>query len=345
MDNAFIGTTLASIAAAFLTGCGVTRAVVWAAQRWRILDLPNERSAHTCPTPTLGGLGVISGFWAGVGVLLGSGQGKVLAEGSIWIMLGCTVVLLVLVFDDSGRPLKVGGKLTLQFLSIGCWLYWGPRFEWITLPLVGKVALGGWSWLVTALWFIWLENVFNFMDGIDGMTAIQTMAVGCVLAACFWQLGNPLWQIAAILAAAAAGFLVFNFPPARIFMGDIGSVSIGFIIAALGVLGEGSGLPLWIFVAILGYYIFDSTYTIARRALRGENVLQAHRQHLYQQLDQRHWGHWRIDLWALLLTLLLAGGGYICLSGWFTIGAGVIVAGGSILIGTSLWLWHEEKGN
>ncbi len=309
------------------------------------MDFPNERSAHTRPTPTLGGVGIISGFWVGIGGLFFGARGQILVEQNIWIMLGGTIVLLVLIVDDSGRPLKVGGKLILQVLGVALWLCWGPRLEWIYLPLFGKVELGMWSWPATALWFLWLENVFNFMDGIDGMTAIQTMAVCVALAACFWQLGSSLWHVAAILAAAAAGFLFFNFPPARIFMGDVGSVFIGFIVAALGVLGQIAGLPLWIFVAILGYYAFDSTYTIVRRALRGENVLQAHRQHLYQQLDQRNWPHRRINFGALLLTLALAGGGYSFLSGWMGFGMGMTGLGWGVLIGLSLWLWREEKGS
>jgi len=341
MMDRTLWSTLGGGLVAFLVAGASTWGILQGTRRWRLLDRPNERSSHQVPMPTGAGLAIIAGFWSGLVVLRDS---PVFASGEMLRAWGgSTLVLLAVAVDDLVRPLKVGEKLILMFLAVGIWLGWGPRLEEVALPVVGRLELGWWSWGLTALWFLALGNAFNFMDGIDGITAVQTLSVGCFALVCFWQLGSAWGGAALALAAGAGGFLIFNFPPGRIFMGDVGSQFIGFALAALGVFGEQIGLPIWIFAAFMGYYLFDTGYTLVRRALRGENLLKAHRKHLYQRLNKLGWSHRRIDLGVLLINLILGTGGCAYLfisSAW---GALLLALGGGLLLVGTIWTERKDR--
>ena len=180
-------------------------------------------------------------------------------------------------------------------------------------------------------------NVFNFMDGIDGLTGTQTIAIGLAAAACLAAAGSPLAPLPLLPAAAAAGFLAYNAPPARIFMGDVGALSLGYLVGVTALAGESAGaLPLWTSLLLLGGYAADTTHTLLRRALRSENVLRAHREHLYQRLVQAGWSHGRVDLAALAVTGLLGAAAWALRSGkplaalaLGGTGAAALVAGGA----------------
>jgi len=318
------------VATAFATSCIATWQVLRRAQRWELLDRPNERSSHQQPTPTLGGLGIVGGVWTGLAWCLP-------ADSYRWPLLASTLVLLITVKDEVGQPLRVGEKLAVELLAIGVWLWWGPRLEWVSLPW-GQVGLGAWSWPLTALWLLWLCNVYNFMDGIDGISAVQAVGAGAWLALWTWELDPVLAAMALAVAAAAAGFLVFNFPPARIFMGDVGALFLGLWLGLIGVLGQREGLPLWIAALPLGGFLFDTSYTLLRRALRGENILRAHRMHLYQRLVQLGFSHLQVDLGLLLLILLLGGGGHAFLCGMESLAAGLLALGLALLVGVTVWV-------
>jgi UDP-GlcNAc:undecaprenyl-phosphate/decaprenyl-phosphate GlcNAc-1-phosphate transferase len=335
--------TLAAGGAAFLVAGAGTWGMLRATQRWRLLDRPNERSAHRVPMPTGGGLGLIAGVWAGALLLLALGHGSaLLLQDWLWAWAGGSLVLLLMAVDDLVRPLNVGEKMGLLCLAIGVWLWWGPRLEWVTLPWEERLALGPWSWGLTLFWFLALCNAYNFMDGIDGITGVQTVGVGLSLLFCLRGLGAA-WGEAILLIGAAGGFLIFNRPPARIFIGDVGSTFLGFVLAGLGVLGERLGLPLWLFAAFMGYYLFDTGYTLVRRALCGENLFRAHRKHLYQRLDRLGWSHRRIDLWVLAIDLLLGIGGYVYLLASRRWGALLIGVGAVALLGQTLWIERKDR--
>jgi UDP-N-acetylmuramyl pentapeptide phosphotransferase/UDP-N-acetylglucosamine-1-phosphate transferase len=158
-----------------------------------------------------------------------------------------------------------------------------------------------WGWIAgpfTVVFLIWMANLYNFMDGMDGFAGGMTV-IGCgLLGYLGWQAHHPVISVIATLqSAAAAGFLVHNFPPAKIFMGDVGSVSTGFLTAALIVLGCRDGVfDLWVPVIIFSPFILDATVTLVRRALRHEKVWEAHRDHYYQRLVLSGWGHRRTVL-------------------------------------------------
>ena len=323
--------------------CGVTWMVLRLTRHRGLMDCPNERSAHQVPMPTGGGLGIIAGFWGGWILIwiVQSGDGMIRRENLVAWGLG-TVALLVMAADDFFRPLKVGEKMVLLCLATGAWLIGAGPLDGLTLPWVGWIGLGVWGWALTAFWFLALCNACNFMDGIDGITGTQTISVGFFALLCLWRL-DGCWIEAGLLIGATAGFLIFNFPPGRIFIGDVGSNFVGFVLAGLGILGERVGLPLWIFAAFMGYYLFDTGYTLIRRALRGENVLRAHRKHLYQRLDRLGWSHLQIDLWVLLINAALGSGGYLYLFTSRSWGMLLMAGGGVLLLAETIWIERKDR--
>lgn len=322
---------------ALLAAAGGTWLVLRAAKRWQILDRPNERSSHARPVPTLGGLGIAVGLWAGLAVLLPSQTA--LPQGTGWALAAVTGVFLIAALDESERSMRVVEKLLLQILAAAVWMSLGPRLEWITLPWLGRLELVGlWSPGVTALWFVSLCNICNFMDGIDGIAATESASVGCWAAGALVLLGSAAAGLPLVLAAASLGFLLHNFPPARIFMGDVGSFLLGGLLAVVGIVGEGEGLPLWLFAALLLCFLFDSTYTLMRRAVRGENLLRAHRQHLYQRLVRRGWSHARVNGLVLLLNALLGIGVCATLEGYGGAGSACMAAVAAGLVAGAIWI-------
>jgi len=163
----------------------------------------------------------------------------------------------------------------------------------IAVPFLGKVSLGWIAVPVTILFLMWMTNLYNFMDGMDGFAAGMTVLGYGFLGFLAWKGGHQfIMLLSFLIASAAGGFLLYNVPPARIFMGDVGSVSLGFMAAALGVMGVQDGLfDVWVPLLIFSPFIVDATVTLVRRLLRGEKVWQAHREHYYQRLVLAGWGH------------------------------------------------------
>ena len=237
------------------------------------LDLPNERSLHASPTPRIGGLGIMAGA---LPVLAMSGLPPVLPA------VAALLAALSFVDDRRGLPvaLRFGAHLLAAAALAGLW----PA-PWPGVMAAGAVMLGT----------VWMTNLYNFMDGSDGLAG--GMAVcgfgACGLAA---RLAGDASLAAACLglAGAAAGFLWFNRHPARVFMGDAGSIPLGFLAAAIGVAGWQRGAwPVWFQPVVFGPFVADATVTLLRRAWRGERVWQAHRSHYYQRLVQLGFGHAR----------------------------------------------------
>ncbi len=292
-------------------GFGVTWMTLRVAWRWQIHDEPVARSSHQRPTPTLGGLGIIAGTWAGYYSWLMHAGVPIDSYG----LIAANLILLLFVVDDVRRPLAVREKLGLQIASALAVCTSGALLAGINLPALLHIAfVGPWAWFATSLWLVSLMNVYNFMDGIDGIGGVQTLTAGSWFAVCLWASGSALWPGVLIVVVATSAFMPFNLPPARIFMGDVGAMFLGLQFGVLSVLGAEAGLPIWVFAGVFGYYLFDVFYTLFRRALRGENLLAAHRQHLYQRFVQRGWSHRRVDVGVALLNLIL-GAGVFLLSG------------------------------
>lgn len=279
-----------------------------------VLDHPNERSLHDRPTPRTGGVALLTGVFCGLvlavlaGFPLNGGSDYALFgwPASVWIVLLTYGIGVVSFLDDRGGvPVSVRFGVHLLAASI---LVLGARL-WIpalTFPVVGSVELG-WLAVPASIGFlVWMTNLYNFMDGMDGFAGGMAVAGGGLLAWFGWAAGQGfLFCMALSAAAAAAGFLIHNFPPARIFMGDAGSVSLGFLFGSLILLGLHEYVfDLWAPIMLFSPFIVDATVTLIRRAVRGERIWQAHRSHYYQRLVLLGWGHKRTVFSEYVLMVL-----------------------------------------
>ncbi|HZH28077.1 MAG TPA: glycosyltransferase family 4 protein [Azospirillaceae bacterium] len=261
----------------------VTGRVLRHLRRRAILDMPNERSSHTVPTPRGGGWGILAGIvpaWLVLGVA--GGDTTALAA-----LPGCLVVAAVSWLDDRGG-LGPAVRLAAQFAAAGLGMWMLPPDA---LALQGLVPVWVDRVLAAVAW-VWFMNLYNFMDGIDGIAGSQAASVGAGIALVVWTAGLPdgnAWP-ALSLAAAAAGFLVWNWHPARVFMGDVGSVPLGYLLGwlLLGLAVHGQ----WAAALLLPlFFVADATTTLVRRAAAGKPVWLAHREHAYQKAVQRGLRH------------------------------------------------------
>ncbi len=267
------------------------------ALRSHLLDLPNERSSHTIPIPRLGGLGIVCGVWAAAMM-----TASLRRNPALWMALFSTLPLYLLVFDDIlatvGQGLKQIPKLATQVAASTLLVFQaGFVLNAVTLPAMGYVSLGWFALPATFLWLVYVTNIYNFMDGIDGLAGSQGLLIATFLFGIALGVNASALPILALaVAGASAGFLFFNRPPASIIMGDVGSAFVGFLLAALGLIGEQEGVSFLTMPILLGPFLFDATYTLLRRLMRGENIFQAHRFHLYQRLVRTGVSPSRVDL-------------------------------------------------
>ncbi len=237
------------------------------------LDHPNERSLHSRPIPRGGGVAILTGILCGSAVI----------DGSVpWAVVGLAGLLGIVSYLDDLRGLPARWRLLAHLAAAGvlCGVY-APSFpSLIWVPI---------AWLGVA----WMTNLYNFMDGSDGLAGGMALFGFAAYALAAALAGGPSFAaINLVVAAAAGGFLIFNFPPAKVFMGDVGSIPLGFLAAALGLAGWTQGLwPAWFPAAIFAPFIADASVTLVRRATRGERVWEAHRSHYYQRLVLAGWSH------------------------------------------------------
>lgn len=289
---------LAAALAAFIMAWGVTWLCCRPGSWLYFLDHPNARSLHARPTPRTGGVGVMAGVAAAALVTIATGG----AGRALLAALGGAFVLAALGLADDRAGLSARLRLLAQLLVAGAFL------------AVSGVASGWAMGLLLLLGLVWMGNLYNFMDGSDGLAGGMAVFGFGAFAWAAGLAGEPaLAAVCAGGAAAAAGFLCFNFHPARIFMGDVGSVPLGFLAGALGLVGWRAGAwPLWFPLLVFAPFILDATVTLLRRALRGEKVWQAHRSHYYQRMVQMGLGHRGT---ALRAYGLMAGCGAAALAG------------------------------
>ena len=308
--------------------------------RWGLVDIPNWRSSHVVPKPRGGGLAIVVVVLLGLPVYWIAAGGPEDTPVLLALVLGSLLIATTSFVDDM-RGLPVVIRLSAH-LAAACILIVGVGV-WHTLEVPGlpSIHLGILALPVTLVWIVGLTNIFNFMDGIDGIAGGQASVFGIVLAMLGVLAGQPLFAwIGLILFTANLGFLAHNWSPSRIIMGDVGSTFLGFLFAGLIVaaaqrdqtLALASLLPLWPF-------IFDATLTFLRRLRRGDNVLAAHREHLYQRLVIKGNSHGRI---ALLFIMLASAGGIVAIVWYqdrgpflFNVGAGLIALMAVVLVAVS----------
>jgi UDP-GlcNAc:undecaprenyl-phosphate/decaprenyl-phosphate GlcNAc-1-phosphate transferase len=308
---------------ALLAGVAVAIAVV-GLLRWKAYLLPvarpGTRTLHDAPVVRVGGLAILAGIAAG---LPASGVPAGLTPSLAWAaLLGATLVALVSLVDDC-RGTHASTRLVAQLIAAALATWAMPVAATLALPVV--------------LAIVWMANLFNFMDGSDGLAASAAVCGFAAYAAAAHASGADPWPYA-LVAAACLPFLALNLPPAKLFMGDVGSVTLGFGAAVLGIAGVVGGtwaawLPLTAFIAP----IEDATLTLGARALRGERVWQAHRDHYYQRFHRMGAGHrGTLALYAALSLATSASAvachvlaprvGWVLLAAWVVALAGLFAA-------------------
>ncbi|MCG6941207.1 MAG: glycosyltransferase family 4 protein [Thiohalocapsa sp.] len=273
---------------------GVAFAVVWVLRRnlfgpLRILDEPNERSLHQAPVPRTGGAGVLLGVVVGLLVALPWWVGSL--AGAFWPVLATALLAAVSLVDDR-RHVPAPYRLTTQLLS--ALLLYTSGLAWSRLGLPGLEQQALPAWLIpplTLAFVVWMTNLYNFMDGMDGLAGgMAVLGFGALAVLGFRAGAADFGLLAAVVAAAAGGFLLHNLPRAGIFLGDVGSAVLGFWAAGLVLWGAERGLfALWVGLLVFSPFLVDATWTLARRLLRGAAVWRAHREHHYQRLVLAGW--------------------------------------------------------
>jgi UDP-N-acetylmuramyl pentapeptide phosphotransferase/UDP-N-acetylglucosamine-1-phosphate transferase len=262
----------------------------------RIMDYPNDRSLHQTPVPRTGGLGVLAGL--AVAGAFAAARGA-MVEAWAWLAAALLLVGAISLLDDRSEVPR-RWRLAAHLGAAGLLMKGGILWTDIDLPwghwhLPDAVALP-----LTGLCVVWMINLYNFMDGMDGFAGGMAVFGFGALAVLGWQAGDLTYAAGtAIVAAAAGGFLTSNFPPARIFLGDTGSSTLGLLAAGLALLGAQRGLfPLWAAWLAFSPFIVDATWTLLRRLGKGERLWEAHRSHHYQRLVLAGWGHRKTLLWS-----------------------------------------------
>ena len=287
--------------------------VVWIMTRVGVIDIPGQRSSHTRPTPKGGGVGVVVAFLVGIGVLYAFASFARIADPYFRaVILAAAGIALVAYLDDMlAWPAWV--KLVAQIAAAAVAVGAGLWVQEIRVPYIGAVPLGWFGPALTLAWIVVATNAMNFIDGLNGLAAGVSMLACLILAAIAAWVGAWFVYFAAlILAAGLLGFLPFNFPAARIFMGDVGSQFCGFLLAVLAVAAgrfDAVELSVTLVPMLLFGVLFDVAFTLARRGLAGDKLMQAHRSHLYQMAQRSGLSAVRVTLihWAFT-----AWGGVCC---------------------------------
>jgi UDP-N-acetylmuramyl pentapeptide phosphotransferase/UDP-N-acetylglucosamine-1-phosphate transferase len=299
-----MGASMAAVVAAvlaFLISALLTRRICNPASRLHVLDHPNDRSLHTRATPRTGGVAILAGVLAGFVLLALWTETR---NFPLWLVLGAAI-MAALSFADDRRGLSVRVRLLGHLTSAGIVVASGLVQPFISLPGVM------WEWpawlgtIFSLLFLIWMANLYNFMDGMDGFAGGMAVIGFGTFGVLGGMSGNGLFMaLSLVIAAGAGGFLLFNFPPARLFMGDVGSSVLGLLAAAFSLWGARDGVfPFWIAVLVFSPFVVDATVTLIRRILQGDKVWEAHKTHYYQRLVQLGWGHKKTVLREYVLML------------------------------------------
>ncbi len=320
---------LVALAAALL----LTPVLRAAAHRFGLLDRPNERSSHTQPTPRSGGLAIA------VALAFALLQAPQLwwQRPAAWALLAGGVLLALVGFCDDRFGLSPLVRLGVHCVAAAGLTFAAGPLDRLPLPDPLGLRLGSLGPLVSVLWIVAVVNFYNFMDGIDGLAAVQALVTGSGIAAAGL---DPLSTfLGAALAGASAGFLVFNWSPASVFLGDAGSGLLGYTLAALPFLApqESKATGVLFVACSLGLFLADATWTLVRRVARGERPYQAHREHQYQRLVIAGASHARVT------AALGAGAAVLTLGSWIALGNGetglwwAVLLFATALFGLEVW--------
>lgn len=269
----------------------------------RILDIPNERSSHSLPTPRGGGLAIVIAWYIGITILFFFGE----VSRNLYFALLSGILLAAISLLDDVFDIRPVIRLSFQTITV--------IIAFILLKGIQTVYIGDKDIFqmiildtITIVGMVWFINLYNFLDGIDGYASFEAITIGLAL---YFFTGQ---SINLILIAAVSGFLIWNWPKARIFMGDVGSTQLGFILVVLGVYFHNEHkLPIICWLILLAPFWFDATLTLYRRWRNKEKLSQAHRKHIYQRLVQSGFSHLKVDIYLSVINLILIFMVFICI--------------------------------
>jgi Fuc2NAc and GlcNAc transferase len=267
-----------------------------------ILDIPNVRSSHSAPTPRGGGLAIVAAFMSALILLTLTGMLQI--NVTLLLIAGGGAVAATGYLDDR-RSLPASVRICVHIIAATLAVF---VLGGITQQSLRNMGLHGvWAGALLAVMALtWSTNLFNFMDGVDGIAGSEAVFVAAAGAVLNWCYGGNIGLTAAmfVLAAATSGFLIWNWPPARIFMGDVGSGFLGFTLAVLGLAASRNGTtPIEVWAILSGVFLVDSTFTLLRRIVRGDRWFEAHRLHAYQYLARRWRAHMPVTVLAIGINL------------------------------------------
>lgn len=269
----------------------------YALQR-KVLDIPNQRSSHSVPTPRGGGLAIVITFYVVVVGLFFTAQ----LEIQRLVILLAGLLVAGIGFWDDHIHVPARWRFLVHFLASLIVLYFLQGFP--------PIFVGQWrfepdilGYIIGAFFLVWWLNLFNFMDGTDGIAASEAVFVAAALAGFLYNADSQLFQVALFLAVASAGFLFWNRPPAKIFMGDVGSGYLGFVLGVL-VLMAAHRSPFMLFsgLVLFGVFFVDATYTLLYRIASGQKWYEAHCSHTYQHAA-KNYGHFKVLIVVWLINL------------------------------------------
>lgn len=265
------------------------------ALRKKIFDIPNERSSHSDPTPRGGGIAITLSWYIGITVLFADG----IIDRNLYFALLCGIILAFVSLLDDLKDLKPTIRLIFHFLTVIMAFYFlgGIRPLVLSNLSISNIFI---IYPLTIIGMVWLVNLFNFMDGIDGFASVEVISVACVLFVMSWNI------MFILLIACVTGFLCWNWPRAKIFMGDVGSTQLGFILVVLGIYFHNtSDFSILNWIMLTSPFWFDATFTLIRRLHNTEKLGKAHKSHVYQRLVQAGFSHGTVDIFLILLNLFI----------------------------------------
>lgn len=296
-----------------------------------VMDIPNARSSHTVPTPRGGGVAIVLTFLLGAAVLYSAGR----LDTAFFIgCCGAGAVIAAIGFLDDHGHIPARWRLLGHFGAAVWGLFWLGGMP--PVELLGFTLSLGWAGHLFAVFYlVWLLNLYNFMDGIDGIASVEALSV-CIGACLLYLINGQQSLVIAplLLAAVVSGFLIWNFPPAKIFMGDAGS---GFLGVVLGILSlqaaHHASAYFWAWLILLGVFIVDATFTLLRRLIRGDRVYEAHRSHGYQYASRKFGSHLTVTLGVAVINVVWLLPLAICVvMGWLPGIVGLGLAYGPLLL-------------
>ncbi len=283
-----------------IASAAITGGVRSLALRRNALAIPVLRSAHTEPTPVGGGLGIVVVFYAALAFMYYQES----IETNEFMALSGGIIIALTGFIDDLYHLDVSWRLPLHLLAaVWATLWLGSNFS---IPLFQWQL--DWPWVITILSgiaLVWLTNLYNFMDGIDGIAASEACFVNLMVCLIVLNTGDSLLIfLSTTLFAAISGFLLWNWPPAKLFMGDVGSAFLGYCFGVMALLSMlHNSMNLWTWVILLGVFIVDATVTLLQRVLNGEKWYEGHSSHAYQHATRHYGSHKRVTVAVMLINL------------------------------------------